>query len=134
MASPVPTGPHQGIAATGWNRLAGTSLALAVAAPLAAILGFVLLDSLSTLPSAVVALTAVVSVVLYVGGLLASIAAIVTGAVALVRAKRYLPQRMHRGWAIAGLVLGIVVTILLVFPGGFFFLVSYSCAVNQMCV
>jgi Domain of unknown function (DUF4190) len=134
MASPVPTESQQSDAAMSGNRLAIVSFVLAVAALLPALCGFVLLEYVSALPSSLVAVAAVVTVVLYAGGLLASIAAIVTGTVALVRAKRYLPQQRRRGRAIAGLVLGIVVTGLLIFPGGFLFLLGYSCAFNQMCI
>ncbi len=119
---------------TGNNRLASTCFRLAFAALAAAFLSFVLLALVSALPLPVVLVAAVVVVGLYVGGPLSSVAAMVTGVLALLRARRSAPPQQQRGRAIAGLVLGIVLLVLLVFPGGFFFLLSYSCAVNHMCV
>jgi hypothetical protein len=105
------------------NRLAGVSFMLAFASPVAALLGYALLS-----------LGAAASIVLYLGGLLSGMAAIVVGIVALVRSRRYEPQQAQRRLAIVGLVVGVVATVLLVFPGGFLFLVGFSCVVNHMCV
>lgn len=58
---------------------------------------------------------------------IASIAAIVTGAPALSRAKRYPPQQAWKGLATAGMVLGIVGTVLLVCGGGGFALLVRAC-------
>lgn len=124
MSSPKrsPTSSGSGISESG-NRLAVVSFALAFAAPAAGLLGYMLL-SLSAAPG----------VALYLSGLLSGVGAVVVGIVALARSRRYQPQQAGRGMAIVGLVVGVVVTALLVFPGGFLFLLSYSCAVNHMCV
>ena len=120
MSSPMSSGFRTGKRG---NRLASVSFVLGFASPVAALLGYMLLS-----------LGAAASVVLYLGGLFSGAAAVVVGIVALVRSRRYPPQQAQRGLAIVGLVVGAIATVLLIFPGGFLYLLDFSCVVNHMCV
>jgi hypothetical protein len=70
----------------------------------------------------------------YAVGLVAAVSALVTSVMALRRANRYQPGRKMTGLAVAGLVLGIVDTLVLLIPAGFLALVFFACAVQNQCV
>jgi hypothetical protein len=70
----------------------------------------------------------------YVVGLVAAVGALVTSVVALRRAKRYQPGQKMTGIAIAGLVLGIVDTLLLLIPAAFLALLFFACVFGNQCI
>ena len=109
MTYPMMPQPNWGYAPapalrTGRNWLVLTSVLLSFAVPpvVVALLGLNVVLNFEA-PN-------VVNVVVALACLLASIGAVVTGAVALGRAHRYLPQQAQRvrGWAMVGFVFGLV--------------------------
>lgn len=70
----------------------------------------------------------------YIGCLLCGTGAVVTGILALRRAKQYPPRQAWRGLAIAGLTLGIVGTVVLVCGGAGFLLFLKVCSGPPGCL
>jgi hypothetical protein len=118
--------------AKGSNRLAIVSLVLAVVPLIPGVLAF---WQFFGLPGGVaVPLRGGTVFAVYVVGLAAAVAALVTSVLALRRAKRYQPGRKMTGLAIAGLVLGIVDTILLLIPAGIIALLVAACTFENQCI
>jgi hypothetical protein len=70
----------------------------------------------------------------YVVGLAAAVAALVTSVMALRRAKHYQPGQKMTGLAVVGLVLGIIDTILLLIPAGIIALLVAACTFGNQCI
>jgi hypothetical protein len=106
---PAPTGPR------GRNQLALASFLLSLIFPVGVALNVVTILVLRvTTASAVAGATQVISGVIGIAGFAGFSAAIVTGHLALSRAKRYPPWQARRGLAIAGLVMGYLSLLLLI--------------------
>jgi hypothetical protein len=108
MTYPMMPQPNWGYAPapalpTGRNQLALVSFLISIVAAPACLVGSIVNVVFETIAS-----YQLLSWVLLVGSLISSISAIVTGGAALHRAKRYPPHQARMGWAVAGLVLGIV--------------------------
>jgi Na+/melibiose symporter-like transporter len=128
MASPVPPERNTGNVPAppqGRNSLALTSFVLSLAPLAVMVLDAVLTFVILSLPSAV-------NTFLSCGGFIASIGAIVTAGLALGRAKWYPPQQAGTGYAIAGLILGIldIVLVIVIFA---FLAVSSACSRPPYC-
>jgi hypothetical protein len=136
MASPTPTGTSARDApnpAVRGNILALWSVLLAIAAPVAALLAFYLAFGIPW-PVALYPVVIWLTVALYLVGFIACAAAIVTGVLALLRARRHSPQQRYFGSAIMGIVVGVLAAIPLVYPGGIVVLVLLSCVTGSGCV
>jgi hypothetical protein len=136
MASPTPTGPSAGDApnpAIRGNILALWSVMLAIAAPVAALLAFYLAFGIPW-PVALYTVVIWLTVALYLVGFIACPAAIVTGVLALLRARRHSPQQRYFGSAITGIVVGVLAAIPIVYPGGIVFLILLSCVTGRGCL
>jgi hypothetical protein len=70
----------------------------------------------------------------YVGGLAAAVSAVVTGVMALRRAKRYQPGHKMTGLAVVGLVLGTVDTLMLLIPATLIALLVLACTFGNQCI
>lgn len=134
MTFPTPPQPNWGYASaaswpTGRNWLALVSFLLSLA-PVVDVLVFLLNEFAVLVLQAGVTVDNVFSaielVVLAVSSI-ASITAIITGTVAMSRAKRYPPRQAWKGLATAGMVIGISGTVLLVCVGGGFALLVRAC-------
>ncbi len=125
-----PNGPRDSAVLTGSNQLALTSFLLSLAAPVLWPVHYLLADVVTALlPPTAQGLGVAVSVFLpYGGGLITSVSAFVAGIVALRRGKLYPPQQAWNGFAIAGLVIGIITAVALVCLGGIIVLFVVECA------
>lgn len=114
-SSPNPYPANAPGAPVGRNQLALVSFLLSLIFPVAAVLNVVtILFVMVTTSAAVAGVIQVFSGVVGILGFAGFIAAIVTGHIALSRAKRYPPQQARRGMAITGLVIGYLSLLLLV--------------------
>jgi hypothetical protein len=111
---PVPNESSALTAPTASNRLALTSFYLSLGSLAVFVLWFILL-SVRAVP--------LIALVLLLGGLVTSTAGFITGILALTAGDRYPPRQARKGFAIAGLVLGIVYWCGLL---GFFALIALS--------
>lgn len=117
MTYPMPPHPNWGYALapalrTGHNRLALVSFLIWIVAVPACLVGSVVkivFESTASLQ--------LLAWVLLVVSLIANISAIVTGGVALHRTRQYPPHQAWRGWAVAGLEIGIVGAALFICTG-----------------
>ncbi len=138
MASSVPPKPSRGYAPAtpkGGNRLAIASFVLSLAPVILWALYYVVAgvlfhllstNALSTDAFGNVFLLSLLAI--YIGSLIVSIGAIVTGGLAWSRAKLYPPQQAWVGLAIAGLMIGIVGTLIQGCVGAGFLLLVHACS------